>query len=150
MIFYVYIIILLWLGAPDPTNKCACLGDTLTYTCTILGVAGGATVWIGNAFVSCAAKEITLLHPRFIDGTIRTACSDIVAETLSVEGNHYTSRFNITLISERVGKTVVCLYHDMTTGGGQLIQFSSKISGCYQEYIVIKREGRVSHLCIWL
>ena len=74
VIFYVYNL----LGAPDPRNECACLGDTLTYTCTILGVAGGATVWMGNAFVSCATDEITLLHPRFIDGTIHTVC-DIAA-----------------------------------------------------------------------
>ena len=76
-----------------PVHGCTmiCLGNTLTYQCTVMGGPGGATVWRGTA-LSCTMSdhEIVLLHSRFESdtGTFRT-CSNgaIVGRSLRVEDN---------------------------------------------------------------
>ena len=74
----------------------------------------GLTFWTGTAF-DCPAIEngIILRHILFLS-TYRTSgeCNNgaIVARSLPVEGNNYTSQLNVTLTSDTAGKTVVCLY----------------------------------------
>ena len=48
-------------------NGCVCLGDTLTYNCTVMGSFGGATIWRGSALRGCEPtdEEIILLHSRY-------------------------------------------------------------------------------------
>ena len=80
-----------------------------------MGEPGGATVWTGSA-LNCplASDEITLLHQRFINGTVRS-CNNgaTVARSLSVEGNLYTSQLNVTVASNIAGKNIMCVYDVM-------------------------------------
>ena len=77
-----------------------------------MGTLGGATVWRGTAF-DCSLYEITLLHSRFADGTFGV-CNDgdIVARSLSVEGNNYTSQLSVNVTSNIAGKTIDCVDDD--------------------------------------
>ena len=71
---------------------------------------GGATIWTGSAF-NCAGNEITLIHYRFDDGRgTYGVCNNgtIVARSLSVEGNNYTSQLNVTITSDTAGSTIEC------------------------------------------
>ena len=36
---------------------------------------------------------------------------DIVGQSLSVEGNNYTSQLNVTVISDTAGRTIECLHN---------------------------------------
>ena len=104
------------------TTECSCPGDILTYECNVTGTLGGATVWRGAAY-DCSLYEITLLHSRFADGTFGV-CNDgdIVARSLSVEGNNYTSQLNINVTSNIAGKTIDCVDDDTSN---TTIQFST-------------------------
>jgi hypothetical protein len=103
------------------TNECACAGDVLTYECTVVGETRGATVWRGTAF-NCSSQEIALLHSRFTDGTFGLCNGDdIVAKSLSVNGNNYTSQLNVTVTPGIAGKIIECAHDDNTT----IIQFST-------------------------
>ena len=90
---------------------CVCPGDTLTYECTVTGL--GSTIWTGTAFeCPLTSNEIILLHSRFtsVYGASRSCNNgDIVARSLSVEGNNYTSQLNVTITPFIAGKTVECL-----------------------------------------
>lgn len=87
-----------------------------------MGKLGGGTVWRGTAF-DCSIYEITLLHSRSADGTFGV-CNDgdIIARSLSVEGNNYTSQLNINATSNIAGKTIECVNVDTNT---TMIQFST-------------------------
>ena len=89
------------------TIGCVCPGDTLTYECTVTG--GILTIWTGTAF-ECPSinNEILLLHDTY--GSVSGSCNngDIVARSLSAEGNNYTSQLNVTITPETAGKTIEC------------------------------------------
>lgn len=88
-------------------SLCICPGDILTYECTVTG--GHATVWTGSAFdCPSAGNDITLLHSHFMH---KGSCNNgtIMARSLSVKGNNYTSQFNVTVASDMAGKTIECL-----------------------------------------
>ena len=91
------------------TSGCVCPGDTLSYECTVTG-GGGVTIWTGSAF-NCSFKynKIILIHSRFDTGTSGT-CNNgaIVARSLSIEGNNYTSQLNVSVTPDTVGKTIEC------------------------------------------
>ena len=92
-------------------NGCVCLGDTLTYNCTVMG--GGYTIWRGTAFSDCISdeQEILLIHLRFIsNGGTNGTCNhgDIVGRSLGVEGSNYTSQLNVTVTSDVIGKNIMC------------------------------------------
>ena len=89
-------------------SGCACLGDTLTYKCTVVG--GVSTVWTGTAF-HCATwnNEIVLLHSRFNYQYRTRNNGSILARGISTEGNNYTSQLNVTVTPDTAGKTVMCL-----------------------------------------
>ena len=108
-------------------SGCVCPGDILTYECTVMGA--GTTVWAGNAF-NCPSydNEISLLHSRFMsDNVYYHTCNNgaIVARSLSVDGNNYTSQLNVTVTPETIGKTIECHYDD---GRFVYTRFSSTIS----------------------
>jgi hypothetical protein len=78
---------------------------------------GTATVFQGSA-LNCdeTSDEISLLHNRFntTSGTSGT-CNDgvIVAKSVTVESNCYTSTLNITFIGpDMTGRTIKCLKDD--------------------------------------
>ena len=83
------------------------------------GGSGGVTVWQGTA-LDCGSKnnEILLLHRRFtLEGGTSEECNngDIAGESLRVEGNSYTSRLNVTLSSDMIGRSIACAVDMGTT-----------------------------------
>ena len=100
------------------TNDCDCQKNSVKFECSVLG--GLATVFQGNA-LNCGATndEITLLHSRFntTSGT-DGSCNDgaIVARSVNVESNCYTSTLNVTFISPTlIGRMIKCIKDDGTT-----------------------------------
>ena len=97
------------------TSGCVRPGDTLSYECTVM--EGIATVWTGTAF-NClyyTSNEIVLLHSRFDTetyGICNNGASIIVAKSLSVDGNNYTSQLNVTITLDTAGKTIECARDD--------------------------------------
>ena len=89
-------------------NGCVCPGDILTYECTVMGQYRDSTIWTGTVFRSC---EITLLHHRFPNG-IFGVCNKgaIVALSVSVKGNLYTSQLSVLVTPEIVGSSIECLH----------------------------------------
>ena len=119
---------------------CACVGETLNYTCTVAvdaGSATGSTLWKGSAFM-CAGNEISLIHASFMDGTPESrGCNggDIVARSVGVEGMRYTSELEVRISAELNGKTVNCSWDlrpletsSMITVAGKYEDIYSKIS----------------------
>ena len=105
------------------SRRCLCPGDTISYECTVTGTEVGSTVWTGSAFNDA---EIVLLHRRFHQGTrnVYMYRNSIVARSLSVEGNNYTSQLNVTVTPATAGKTIGCI-HD--NGTHEIFIFSSII-----------------------
>ena len=97
------------------------------YECTVMGgVLGGATVWKGTAF-DCPLNEIALLHSRFTSAnSIFGVCNNgaIVARSLPVEGNNYTSQLNVTVTSDIAGETIMCVHDNISS---DIIQLSAVI-----------------------
>ena len=94
------------------------LKNSVAFECRVLG--GSATVFQGSAF-SCVqtSDEISLLHGRFstTSGT-NGSCNGgvIVAKSISVESNCYTSTLNVTFINPHViGRMITCLKDDGVT-----------------------------------
>ena len=63
---------------------------------------------------SCPFGEILLLHYRFPSAVVECNNGAIVARSLSVEGNNYTSQLNVTVTSDIAGTTVECGYDNST------------------------------------
>ena len=85
-------------------------------------------MWSGTAFNNCAGNTITLLHNFFTaSGGDVKMCNDgaIVARSVGVEGNNYTSQLNINVTYELGGETVMCAYDDGTSGN--TVQFEAII-----------------------
>ena len=85
-----------------------------------MGGTATVTVFQGNA-LNCGAtsNEISLLHSRFntTSGT-DGSCNDglIVAQSVSVESNCYTSTLNITFICPNlIGRMIKCIRDDGVT-----------------------------------
>ena len=112
-------------------SQCDCLGQTLTYECTVMGDSGGATVWTGTA-LNCPSDEIVLLHRRFTDPdrAIRS-CNNgaTVAQSLSVQDNLYTSQLTATIVPDIVGKSFMCFYDGMDGTNSNVSQFATQIPG---------------------
>ena len=114
----------------EETNDCAGDGDTLTFNCTVLGSAGGATVWTGTAF-DCPNNEITLLHSSYKSGRHGAfgSCNNgaIVAQSLGVEDSYYTSQLNVkvTTNNNMIGKTIIC--ENALNLTNSVVQFSTTI-----------------------
>ena len=97
-------------------HTCICPGDVLTYVCSSMGAL---TVWKGSAF-QCeqggSSHEIHLLHRKFVNGT-SGVCNNgaIVAYSIGVIDNRYTSQLNVTVSPEMDNRTVECAYDDGIT-----------------------------------
>ena len=117
---------------------CVCPGDTLTYECTATGGYGGVTVWTGTAFECSYYNEIVLLHSRFTSAYGSCNNGDIVARSLSVEGNNYTSQLNITITPDIAGKTVVCLSDNGTYSKLLFSRVIPTVTGLYLNCKLVK------------
>ena len=99
------------------SSDCALPGsrycDTLTFECTVVG--GFGTVWRGLAF-DCenSNNEITLLHSRFMNGTIGTCNNDsIIGWSIGDEnGTCFTSQLSVMITPDTIGKTIECFHND--------------------------------------
>ena len=112
----------------EETIDCAGDGDTLTFNCTVLSSAGGATVWMGTALDCPYYNEITLLHSLYKSGRgAFGSCNDraIVAQSLGVEDSYYTSQLNVTVTSNTIGKTIIC--ENALNLTNSVVQFSTTI-----------------------
>ena len=106
-------------------SPCTCLGDVITYQCTIQG--SGATIWKGSAF-ECLTQNIQLRHSRFnasSDTRITGECGSLLAYEVASENNTFTSQLNVTITEEVVGQTVQCVYDD---GGTEVIIGSDNLT----------------------
>ena len=116
-------------------RECACPGDKLTYRCTVQGEATGATLWNGTVFSSCqqGSNEILLQHRDFTTtgGTTGTCNNgNIVGQSLSVQGDNYTSQLNVTITPDTAGKTITCAYDSLSSDQTQnMIRFSTTVPG---------------------
>ena len=76
---------------------------------------GGLTIWQGSAF-ECNNQQntITLRHSEYATGTMGD-CNDraIVASSVGVSANCYTSILNITVGQEMANKTIECVHRDI-------------------------------------
>jgi hypothetical protein len=108
--------------------SCACLGEVLTFTCTVVDSGNGATVWGGSAF-NCASNEIILLHPSFNRGT-SGECNDraIIGESVSMsdDGTCFTSKLNVTVSIRLSNKTVYCSNSGVQSIGSSKIKVAGK------------------------
>ena len=98
-----------------PNINCACPGEEVTFTCTVVG--GGITVWSGTAFdCSSGTNDISLSHTRFMEG-ISKSCNGgaTVATSLGVTNDRYTSQLRVQVSSDLNSRTVQCA-HDSNAG----------------------------------
>ena len=114
--------------------KCVCPGDKVTYMCTVHGEATGTTLWNGTAFSGCRPYyEILLQHHHFTPtgGSTGTCINGSIAgQSLSVQGNNYTSQLNVTVTPDTAGKTVTCAYDALSSDQTQdMIKFSTIVPG---------------------
>ena len=98
-----------------PVNTgCACPGDMLTYTCTVVGA--GSTQWSGSLF-DCPANGIVLRHNIFdsTNGAIGE-CNEgaVLAQSAGVENDCYTSQLSFTVTTEFDNKTVLCTHNSIS------------------------------------
>ena len=78
-------------------------------------MGGLGTVWRGSAF-DCenSNNEITLLHSRFVNGTIGT-CNNgsIFGRNIRIEnGTCFTSQLSVTITPDMIGKSIECIHDD--------------------------------------
>ena len=103
------------------SNDCICLGNTVTYECTVRGEYGGFTLWVGD-FFHCSSREkvIELGHRELlinnVQGGATEVCNNgnIVGRIIQVENGSFTSQLNVTLTSDIVGKSIECAYDNGT------------------------------------
>ena len=106
---------------------CACPGDSLTYTCTVVG--GVATVWSG---ICSGISVITLLHARFGDGSAPGECDggSIVGRGVSVVNdtgvNCYISELSFNASSDLNGRTVECSRDGVATIDTDTVRIAGK------------------------
>ena len=88
----------------DESNDCSCVGDTLTFECTVM--SGIGTIWRGSA-INCDSSnsEIYLLNhsdERTCNGGM------IIGRVIRHENGSYTSQLNVILSSDLIGKVIEC------------------------------------------
>ena len=117
------------LSSPTLPNgmTCACPGDSLTYTCTVVG--GFLTQWRS---ICSGNIPITLSHAEFDGGSAVGECNggSVVGRGVSVVNDTgvpcYISELSFNASPDLNGRTVVCV-HDVTdTIGTDTVQIAGK------------------------
>ena len=75
-------------------------------------------MWKGDA-IHCNDNEdeIIFLHSRFLEnGNRNKTCNDgdVRGQSVGVMYDKYTSRLNVTLTSELIGKNIMCIHNTIT------------------------------------
>ena len=100
------------------SNTCNCIGDTLTFECTIM--TGRGTIWRGSAFnCDSSGNEIILLNSSDDDETCNGGM--ITGQVIRREGNNYTSQLNVVFSSDLIGRTIECA----SDNGSQITVFNT-------------------------
>ena len=96
-------------------NDCTCLEYNQTFECTILG--GGLTIWQGTALSGCQSSEneIRLRHSQYMNSQATGVCNggEIVAKSVGVSDNCYTSQLSLAVEEEMVNETIECIHVDL-------------------------------------
>ena len=118
------------LAPPSLPTGCACPGDSLNYTCTVVG--GSFTVWSGTA-LDCVGNQIVLLHSQFETGAAAGACGSLSATGDSVTEMCYNSTLTVPASVSLNGLTVGCdLEPEVTVSGSpQTLSVAGMLSGSY-------------------
>ena len=100
------------------SNTCNCVGDTLTFECTVM--TGRGTIWRGNAF-NCAStgNEINLFNSSVGDQTCNSGI--ITGRVIKHERNTYTSQLDVVFSSDLIGRTIECA----SDNGSQIAVFNT-------------------------
>ena len=79
------------------SNTCNCIGDTLTFECTVM--TGKGTIWRGSA-LNCAStgNEIILLSSSV--GDEKCNSGTITGRVIKYERNNYTSQLNVVFSTD--------------------------------------------------
>ena len=112
--------------------ECGCPGQNASYICTAVG--GVITVWGGTAFNCTGRNEISLRHNRFGVGNAIGECNDgaLVAYSIQVANNCFTSRLDVRLSADLQGRTITCSVDDGdVTPIGNIILIVSTPSGTH-------------------
>ena len=74
-------------------------------------------MWRGSpSLFDCTDNEIILSHLRYASNVTGVCSSDeIVARSLRVDGNRYTSQLSIAFRESYVGTNVICIHDDGST-----------------------------------
>ena len=88
----------------DESNNCRCLGDTLTFECTVTNRLG--IIWRGSAF-NCDNRNNEMLLYRTSQAS---ECNNgmISGRIVRLKDTSYTSQLDVTLRSDLIGKIVEC------------------------------------------
>ena len=100
------------------SNICNCIGDTLTFECTVM--TGRGTIWRGSAF-NCAStgNEIILLNSSV---GVQTCNSGIITgQVIKHQRNNYTSQLNVVFSSDLIGRSIECA----SDNGSQIAVFNT-------------------------
>ena len=95
---------------PNLPTGCACPGDSLTYTCTV--VDGSVTFWSGTAFDCIGNQNLVLLHIQFGTDTVTAVCGSLSATGDSATATSgqvcYSSTLTVPVSVSLNGLTVGC------------------------------------------
>ena len=90
---------------------CACPGDVLTYTCTVIGA--GSTLWTGTLF-DCPANGSTIIlqHDSYRSGGAVGECNNgaVIAQSVAVVDDCYSSQLTFTASDGFNNKTIQCTH----------------------------------------
>ena len=89
----------------NESNNCSCLGDTLTFECTVL--SGQVTLWTGDAFDCSSTSNEIYLHNSSHNDTCNKKM--IIGRIIQVEQNFYISQLSVRVSYDLIGKMVQCI-----------------------------------------
>ena len=93
-------------------SDCTCPGYVRiqTFECVVFGA--GITIWQGTAFgFPCV---IRLRHSQYNNSGAIGDCNDgaIIASSVGVLEDHYTSQLNVTISQDMINETIECVHED--------------------------------------
>ena len=107
------------MAPPSLPTGCACPGDSLNYTCTV--VDGSNTVWSGTAF-DCVGNQMVLLHSQFGTDAAVDACGSLLATGDSATATSgqvcYSSTLTVPVSISLNGMAVGCHREPSVTVSG--------------------------------
>ena len=68
-------------------------------------------MWSGTAFV-CPDNDISIRHSNFVGREGSCNNGAIIGQGVTLNGNQYTSRLDVIMSEELVGRTIICSVDD--------------------------------------